>query len=185
MALLQKFQPPPGATFQVVSEMVFEMVTSTSSKRIDVVFDTYKQISIKSVQRSKLASSGSDGIKYKNILAGYKVKSWSKLLCVASNKIEIVKFLLLEWKTHEFRSKLLDRELYVTSEDRAGSLHLVLVNWCQSCSATMKKQTRASFSMHNTLAASVSPIVTTLTFSLFFSPIPNLLVSVTLRMEKV
>ena len=122
MALLQKFKPPPGATFQVVTEKVFEMVTSTSSKRIDVVFDTYKQISIKSVERSKRASSGSDGIKYKNILPGYKVKSWSKLLCVASNKIEIVKFLLLQWKNYEFRSKLVDRELYVTSEDQCWKL---------------------------------------------------------------
>ena len=98
------------------------MVTSTSSKRIDVVFETYKQISIKSVERSKLASSGSDGIKYKNILPGYKVKSWSKLLCVASNKIEVVKFLLLEWKNHEFRSKLVDRKLYVTSENQCWKL---------------------------------------------------------------
>ena len=122
MALLQKFKPPPGATFQVASEKVLEMVTSTSNKRIDVLFDTYKQISIKSVERSKRASSGSDGIKYKNILPGYKVKSWSKLLCAASNKIEIVKFLLLQWKNHEFRSKLVDRELYVTSEDQCWKL---------------------------------------------------------------
>ena len=41
MALLHKFKLPPGATFLVVSEKVFEMVTSTSSKQIDVVFDTY------------------------------------------------------------------------------------------------------------------------------------------------
>ena len=50
MALLQKFKPPPGATFQVVSERLFEMVTSNNSKRIDVVFDVYMQVSIKNVE---------------------------------------------------------------------------------------------------------------------------------------
>ena len=122
MALLQKFKPPPSATFQVVSEKVFEMVTSTNSKRIDVVFDIYKQISIKNVERSKRAASGSDGIKYKNILPAYKVKSWSKLLSVTSNKIEIVTFLLLQWSNPEFRSKLVVRIMYVTSEDQCWKL---------------------------------------------------------------
>ena len=45
------------------------------------------------VERSKRAS-GSEGIKFKNILPGYKVSSWSKLLSIASNKVEIVKFLV-------------------------------------------------------------------------------------------
>ena len=86
------------------SVKVFEMVTSTNSKRIDVVFDIYKQISILNVERSKQAASGSDGIIYKNILPAYKVKSCSKLLSVTSNKIEIVKFLLLQWSNPEFRN---------------------------------------------------------------------------------
>ena len=122
MALLQKFKPPPGATFQVVSERLFEMVTSNNSKRIDVVFDVYMQVSIKNVERSKRASSASDGIKYKNILPGYKVKSWSKLQCVTSNKIEIVRFLLLQWKNLEFRSKLFDRAMYVTGDDQCWKI---------------------------------------------------------------
>ena len=122
MALLQKFKPPPGATFQVVSERLFEMVTSNNSKRIDVVFDVYMQVSIKNVERSKRASSASDGIKYKNILPGYKVKTWSKLLCVTSNKIEIVRFLLLQWKNLEFRSKLFDRAMYVTGDDQCWKI---------------------------------------------------------------
>ncbi|CAB4024190.1 Hypothetical predicted protein [Paramuricea clavata] len=37
MAVLQKFKPPPGATFAVVAESLFAMLTSNSSKRIDVV----------------------------------------------------------------------------------------------------------------------------------------------------
>ncbi|XP_020622284.1 acid phosphatase type 7-like [Orbicella faveolata] len=87
--------------------------------------DPYEQ-SIKNVERSKRAS-GSDGIKYKNILPGYKVishgyKSWSKLLSIASNKVEIVKLLVSQWKKKEFRSKLGDRKLYVTIQDEYWKL---------------------------------------------------------------
>ena len=50
MAVLHKFKPPPGATFSVVAESLFAMLTSNSSKRIDIVFDIYKDISIKNAE---------------------------------------------------------------------------------------------------------------------------------------
>ena len=76
------------------------------------------------VERSKRAS-GSEGIKFKNILLGYKVSSWSKLLSIASNKVEIVKFLVSQWKKEEFiiRSNLGNRTLYVTIQDECWKLH--------------------------------------------------------------
>lgn len=69
-------------------------------------------------------ASGSEGIKFKNILPGYKVSSWSKLLSIASNKVEIVKFLVSQWKKEEFiiRSKLGNRTLYVTIQDECWKL---------------------------------------------------------------
>ena len=42
MAVLQKLTIPSGATFYMVAERVFEMVTSTCSMRIDVLFDMYR-----------------------------------------------------------------------------------------------------------------------------------------------
>ena len=74
MAVLQKFKPPPGATFSVVAKCLFVMLTSNPSKRIDIVFHVYKDISIKNAERSKRAS-GSKGITYQNILPGYQVKN--------------------------------------------------------------------------------------------------------------
>ena len=65
MAVLQKLKILSGATFHVVAEKVFESVTSTSSNPVDVVFDVYRDVSIKNVERSKRVSV-SDGIKYKN-----------------------------------------------------------------------------------------------------------------------
>ena len=79
MAVLQKFKPPIGATFAVVADKLFAVVTSNSSKRIDVVFDVYKAISIKRWKRA----NGSVAITYHQILPGYQVKNWSKLLMSA------------------------------------------------------------------------------------------------------
>ena len=50
MALLQKFSPPSGSTFKILAEKIFEVVLSTNSRRIDVVFDCYWDISIKNAE---------------------------------------------------------------------------------------------------------------------------------------
>ena len=61
------------ATFSVVAESLFAMLTSNSTKRIDIVFDIYKDISIKNAERSERAT-GPKGITYQNILPGNEVK---------------------------------------------------------------------------------------------------------------
>ena len=94
MAVLQKLRLPPEATFRIVAERVFNHVTSTESKRVDVVLDVYRDVSIKNVERSKRECKAADRVKYKSILAGYGINSWSKFLSVSSNKAERVKFLL-------------------------------------------------------------------------------------------
>ena len=42
MAVLQRLKIPSGATFHVVVERVFEEVTSTGSRYVNVVFDVYR-----------------------------------------------------------------------------------------------------------------------------------------------
>ena len=74
MAILQKFIPPPGATFSVVAENIF--TSNVCNIRVDVVFDVYLDTSIKNAERLKRGSR-SEGVQYKNILPGYRVKSWS------------------------------------------------------------------------------------------------------------
>ena len=116
MAVLQKFKPPPGATFSVVAESLFAILTSNISKRIDIVFDINKDISIKNAERSKRAT-GPKGITYQNILPGFQVKNWSKILSVSSNKTELVWFLVDHWKQKQYREKLRNKTLYVTEEE--------------------------------------------------------------------
>ena len=64
MALLQRFQPPTGATFLILADKIFDAVTSNPSRRVDVVFDVYFDVSIKNAERAK-RSSCPEGVKYK------------------------------------------------------------------------------------------------------------------------
>ena len=97
MALLQRFQPPAGATFVVLADKIFDAVTSNPSRRIDVVFDVYFDVSIKNAERAK-RSSCPEGVKYKNILLAYPIKSWKKFMSIQTNKTEVVHFLVPQWK---------------------------------------------------------------------------------------
>ena len=89
----------------------------TGSRRVDVVFDVYREVSIKNVETLKRVST-SDGVYYKDILPAYTVKSWNKLLSVTPNKPEIVKFLVSQWRTEAFRGRLGNCTMYMTTEDQ-------------------------------------------------------------------
>ena len=80
-----------------MAEKVFLAVTNNTSRRIDTVFDTYPDISIKNAERSK-RSARIESARYKNILPGHPIKSWSKFLTVLSNKTKVVKLLATKWK---------------------------------------------------------------------------------------
>ena len=68
---------------------MFELATSTVSRRVDVAFDVYREVSIENVERLKRMSS-SGGVQYKRRLPARTVKSWSKLFSVTADKRDIV-----------------------------------------------------------------------------------------------
>ena len=87
----------------------------SQSKRIDVVFDTYRQMSTKDAERTIRGEV--HGVQVAHISAYQLVKQWRKFLSEVKNKTSLIKF-LSEWKTKEY-SERLRREgkvLYVTSE---------------------------------------------------------------------
>ncbi|KAG0710452.1 hypothetical protein GWK47_022750 [Chionoecetes opilio] len=83
-------------------------------QRIDVVFDVYKETSIKDAERAN--RSAGTGIHFKNIQPGHNIQQWRKLLGSSSNKASLIKFLVEEWKKPQHREKLEGKELYVTCE---------------------------------------------------------------------
>ena len=85
MELLQRFQPPAGATFVVLADKIVDAVTSNASKRVDVVFDVYFDVSIENAERAK-RSSCPEGVKYENILPAYPIKSTKKFMCTRQTR---------------------------------------------------------------------------------------------------
>ena len=89
---------------------------SPNSKQIDVVFDVYKEYSIKKTERS-IRTSATIGTQFKNIAPGHKVQQWRKFLANSPNKKSLIKFLTNEWKQEKYRQKLLDKTLFIAYED--------------------------------------------------------------------
>ena len=135
------------------------MVTSTCGRRVDVVFDVYREVSIKNVERLKRVSA-SDGVHYKNKLPACTVKSWNKLLSVTVNKLKIVKFLVSQWKHSEAGSTTAP----CTSQPKisAGEQAQTHANLFQSYNAITKKQIGVWFTMLGTREVHVSSTLTTL-----------------------
>ena len=101
IALRWRFQPPAGATFVIPADNIFDAVTSNLSRRVDMAFDVYFDVSIKNAERVK-RSSWPESVKYKNILPACPVKSRKKFMSIQTNKTEVVHFLVSQWKKSEY-----------------------------------------------------------------------------------
>ena len=88
MSLVQKANGE-HKTFGEVSEQLFTTVLNiaSGSKRVDVVFDVYKETSIKNVERARRGS----GIFITNITHGHKIHQWRKLLACSESKASLIK----------------------------------------------------------------------------------------------
>ena len=104
-------------TFAQLAESAFAKVLheGAMSQRIDVVFDVYKEISIKDTER---ANRGAEmGIQFSNIAPGHNIHQWRKLLCSSCNKASLIQFLANKWKGPKHREKHNDKTLYVKCEE--------------------------------------------------------------------
>ena len=109
-------------TFGELSECIFAsaLQAGRDSKRIDVVFDVYKENSIKTAERDK---RGSDtGVLYKKVTAGQRIQQWKKLLRCSSSKTSLIQFLAKEWKSPHYLRKLNCKEMFVTSGEECFHL---------------------------------------------------------------
>ena len=87
--------------------------TSSASERVDVVFDIYKQPSIKDAERSR--RSFTEGVRFSNIIPGHQIKQWKRLLSCGPSKMKLIAFIADQWKTQPYRERLGDKTMYVTS----------------------------------------------------------------------
>ena len=108
MSLVQKMNGN-NKTFAQVAESAFTYVLheGAESERIDVVFDVYRQTSIKDAER---LNWGRDiTLQYKNLAGGHHIQQWRTFLCSRSNKTSLIKFLVEEWKLPQYREMLQEK----------------------------------------------------------------------------
>ena len=76
MALIQKLKISDQMTFGQISDAALSGVLQErgSSRRIDVVFDVYNEISIRSAERPQRVQE--ESVTYKNLTAGQKIKQF-------------------------------------------------------------------------------------------------------------
>lgn len=121
MALVQRLDAN-HMTFGDVSTILLKMVLreGASCKRIDVVFDVYREQSIKNAERISRGSTSSTI--FTTISSGHKIKQWRQFLGSSDNKNKLVQFLVNDWSRENQREKLINKELFVTAGETCKRL---------------------------------------------------------------
>ena len=143
IGLVQKIDVASSpTTFGSVASTFFTMALNEGgpqSTRIDIVFDTYIEISIKNVERSIRGQV--QRVQLANITATQIIRQWRRFL--SAN----------EFKKEEYR-EILQRQikvLFITSEEKCWKITGEVSRRCQSWLAHMKKLTRGFYFMLHTL----------------------------------
>ena len=98
--------------------MAMVLHEGSESSRIDVVFDTYMENSIKNTERSMRGEE--PGVQVVNINAPQLIKQWRKFLSQMKNKTGLIRFLVEEWQTEQYVQRIHrnGKELCVTCENK-------------------------------------------------------------------
>ena len=115
MAFMQRLKGD-HKTFSEVAESLMCLVLheGANSKRIDVIFDVYKENSIKNAEREKRGAEF--GNKFRNIQFEHKMQKWRKFLLNLKNKKPFTEFVVKAWRRDKYRTKLTGKVLFVTCE---------------------------------------------------------------------
>ena len=114
MSIIQKLDGN-GKTFQDLAKSALKMVISEggdNSERVGVVFDVYRQSSIKDTERVNRGAGS--GVRFNNISAGHRIKQWRSFLSEAHNKTMLIEFIAEEWKSNDSKAMIGNKTLYVT-----------------------------------------------------------------------
>jgi len=87
----------------------------STSDRIDIVFDTYQDTSIKKYER--LVRGEKLGLKFQDITASQIVRQFRSLLAHVGNNSSLISFLVSEWRKPDYTKHLNGKVLFVTTEE--------------------------------------------------------------------
>ena len=93
-------------TFAELAKMVLAscLHAGSNSERVDIVFDTYREKSIKNAERSKRGSY--QGVVFNVIMPAHTIKNWRRLLSCSASKTKLLNFLVETWKMTDTRKHL-------------------------------------------------------------------------------
>ena len=97
------------------------MMNGYGSTRLDVVFDVYKELSIKNAEREKRGNTVS-GVQLNTIMPGHKVQQWKSVLRCSASKTALTNFLFNEWQKPEYLNKLEGKSIFVTNQSQCVML---------------------------------------------------------------
>ncbi|KAK3730477.1 hypothetical protein QZH41_014705 [Actinostola sp. cb2023] len=123
MSLVQKLSIGGGqTTFAMVASSLLTNVLHEGfqSNRIDVVFDTYRDVSIKNAERTMRGEVA--GVQLSDISATQLVKQWRKFLSEVKNKTSLIKFISQEWRGEECTGRLRGKTLFVAAESECWKI---------------------------------------------------------------
>ena len=87
------------------------MAEATSTKRIGVVFDVYRNNSMKNIERVE-NKIGTTTLRFNQILPTHKIQQWRQFLKGPENKKEFINFLTSEWRKENYRASLQYKEFF-------------------------------------------------------------------------
>ncbi|GFR97306.1 hypothetical protein ElyMa_004474500 [Elysia marginata] len=117
-ALMQSFSTIPN-TFGEIAESTFSSLPQTAC--VHFVTDTYKEDSIKNCERLRRGSS----VKNVYLLRGLSTtvpEHWKYFLCCNENKRSLIRFLLNEWESDKYATKLVNKKVFFVCEERCTLL---------------------------------------------------------------
>ena len=121
MAYVQQSQVS-NKTFGQLAMDLLDRILSVGMRaaRIDVVFDEYRNLSIKNVERNRRSRSQ---LLFKKIVASAEIKQWGSFLSCNENKNSLITFVVSEWKKAEHRSKIGNKIFFVTDGRRVYQIN--------------------------------------------------------------
>lgn len=120
MSMDQKMKCDQMLFADVADNLLSRALAEGSNSQRIVVFDVYREESIKNVEREKRVSE--DGHEFRNIKPEHKIHKWHKFLAHSNNKSLFIKFIAEEWQKEKYKQKIAEKTIFVTVEDRCYEL---------------------------------------------------------------
>ena len=100
------------------------------------------------------------GTQFRNITSGHKVQQWKKSIADPSNKTALTSFLSTEWQQDNYRTKLGDKILFVTSEEQCSRITADKVEKAEELKSTQEEaDTRLLFHADHAARAGYESVI--------------------------